>query len=143
MTTIKKILIGSLALLLYTPNAGAQCNSFTKRVCLPELSPYFSNGQLHTTLLKEDNNAVVKLSLSKGLSYRIVICKSEDDMVLEYELANKNGKVFVDAELNEDSKTLDLAVQESALYDLRLHIKKENATKSITSSCVSVLVGFK
>lgn len=143
MTISEKIVICALLSILSIPFSNAQCNRIIKKLCTPALKPYINNGQLHTTVLKSEGRAVVKLSLNKGLRYRIAICKSESDVHLNYQLTNKFGRVFNEAKFSENSKTIDFTVNESANYELHLTMLNENAAESINSSCVSVLVGFK
>lgn len=139
----KNILFAFLLTFLSTTFLHAQCAKFTKKTCSPELSPYVSNGQVHTTILKDESKALVHLSLSKGLDYRIVICKSEDQALLEYKLVNKQGNIFSASEYSDQVEELNVSVAETSTYDLQLSLKNKNAAKNQNSSCVSVLVGFK
>lgn len=139
----KNILIGSILCFSLTPSSYSQCNKFTKKSCAPFLRPYLSNGQAHTTILKDNSKAIVNLSLNKGLNYRIALCKSEDDIGLEYELTNKYGKIFKSNQTNDNTEVLDFSVLESGIYELHLSLKNKNATKKEILSCVSVLIGFK
>lgn len=122
----------------------AQCKGFAKKNCLPEMKPYLSNGQIHSTQLYAGEKARVYLSLSKGLSYRLIVCADESLGALEYELTNEFGKQFKKDSLSGLNAITDLKVKQSGTYQLNIQVpKSKNATKKNISGCVAVLIGFK
>lgn len=125
-------------------NVQSQCKGFTKRNCLPALSPYMSNGQLNAAQLKPGESADLKLNFNQGLSYRIVICSDAYLGDVRYKIYDESGTTFFNDTIFEKHSIKDIKVSQTTLLNLSLETPKiENTTDITGSGCVSILIGFK
>ncbi len=91
----------------------AQCKGFTKRNCLPELSPYLSNGQFNAAYMIPGESADVEINFNQGLSYRIVICADPFLEGVNYQISDKEGFVYTSDTVKE--KTAGIENQSNTL----------------------------
>jgi len=135
-------LLTILGLLSY--QLSAQCKGFTKRNCLPELSPYLSNGQFNAANMIPGESADVEINFNKGLSYRLVVCADPALENLTYEIKDNEGFVYTTDTIKGKSSYTDIEVTQSKALTLSLNIpEQENTTGIVRNGCVSILVGFK
>jgi hypothetical protein len=133
-----------ISLMLNAKNSSAQCKGFTKRNCLPELTPYSSNGQLNSAQLFPEEDAEIQLNLNKGLSYRILVCADPYLEDLTYKLYDQNEfEIFSDT-LKNYSSIKDLKVTQSQNLKMKIDIpQKKNTTGIKRSGCVTIMLGYK
>ncbi len=135
------ILLGSLFLL--STGVFAQCKGFTKRQCLPALSPYISNGQMNAAHLVPGENAEVQLNFNKGLSYRLMVCADPYLEGTSFELLDDNETYLKDT-LDQAYATADFKVKQTGPMKLSIKVpEKENTTGIVRNGCVTILIGFK
>ena len=68
---LKYLYIAFAIALLWPALSQAQCKSFTKKRCIPELGEYVFNGQLNTAVLTRGEEAELMLSFYSGQKYRM------------------------------------------------------------------------
>ena len=61
----------------FSLDSSAQCKGYTKKHCLPSLSPYVHNGQLTSAVLNPGDSADVALTFNAGKEYRLLVCNQE------------------------------------------------------------------
>jgi hypothetical protein len=121
-----------------------QCKGFTKKHCLPELTPYLSNGQMIAAQLTPGETANVEINFNKNLSYRVIVCADSYLEGLNYTLNDASGKNYHTDTLDGETSIINLQVKQSGPLMLNMVIPdKKNATGIIRNGCVSVLIGFK
>jgi len=125
----------------------AQCKSFTKKRCLPLLSPYIHNGQLNSATLMTGEKAELFMTFYSGQEYRLSVCSQPVFENVEFRVLDKNRKQLYSSKdhnsINWDfymSTTQQLFVEVSVPTSAN---KTKMVAEMIESGCVSVLVGFK
>ena len=133
-----------VSLNLSSINSNAQCKGFTKRNCLPELTPYSSNGQLNSAQLFPEEDAEIQLNLNKGLSYRILGCADPYLEDLNYKLYDQNEFEIYSDTLKNYTSLKDIKVTQSQNLKMRINIPpKKNTTGIKRSGCVTIMLGYK
>lgn len=124
--------------------AGAQCNNFTKKKCIPSLSPYIHNGQLNSASLAVGETAELDLTFYGGQEYRILVCGQEIFKDVKFKLKDKNDKELFNSEGKSD-RFWDFKVNSTQQLKLEVTTVGDNQNKTglAEAGCVSVLVGFK
>ncbi len=130
-------------LLLIGRGVSAQCNEYTKKECIPLLSPYTFNGQLNNTVLYQGETAELQLTFYKDQEYRILV-KGEDLLQkVHFELFDTDyNKIYDNAEDNFAEKW-DFEVQNTDDFIVRVSIPEAKLDSIPESGCLSILVGFK
>jgi len=139
-----------LIVLLLTGTIGyvvlAQCNSFSRRTCLPQLKDFINTGQPNIDMLFQgDTMTPAKITMSSGSQYRIVVCGQEVLGEVYFFVKDKNDKVVFNSKEHNNSKTWDFETK--ATEDYYIYVVsppgKKRANDMQVSGCVSVVVGFK
>lgn len=139
----------SLLLILLAGVSGyyvlAQCNSFNKKTCMPELKEYTHNGQYNSTVLSPGETAELEMNLFSDNDYRIVVCGQEVLGDLMYKITDESGKVIFDNKDHQMTKMWDFSVQSTQKLTIEVTVPqgKKSANELTVSGCASVLVGFK
>jgi len=125
----------------------AQCKSFTKKRCLPQLSPYFHNGQLNNTTLMAGEKAELLMTFYSGQDYRLNVCAQPVFENVIFRVLDKNRKQIYSSE-NSKSNNWDFHMASTQQLFVEVSVpSSSNKTKMIAemveSGCISVLVGFK
>ncbi len=124
--------------------AVGQCNNFTKKTCIPQLSPYIFNGQVNATLLNEGDVAEVVLTFYANQDYRLLICSESLLGNIEFRLYDTQNTLLFDNKKYDYAKMWDF--NSTATQQIRVEIEVpegldlDNIAKN---GCVSILVGFK
>ena len=138
-----------LLLILLTGASGyfvlAQCNSFNKKTCMPELKEYTHNGQYNSTVLSPGETAELEMNLFSDNEYRIVVCGQEILGDLQYKITDEKGTVIFDNKDHQMAKMWDFTVQstQKLIIEVTVPQGKKSANEMTVSGCASVLVGFK
>ncbi|HQZ43194.1 MAG TPA: hypothetical protein PK735_09930, partial [Flavobacteriales bacterium] len=77
MFNVRTILTQVIVAVLFvcsTTDALAQCRSFAKNKCLPELAPYQFNETFNGAQLSPGDEAEVNLTFYSGQEYRVMVC---------------------------------------------------------------------
>jgi len=124
--------------------SNAQCKSFTKKTCLPNLEPYVYNGQLNSAVLSEGDVAELLLTFYGGQDYRISICSHEVLGKIMFQVFDTEKNLLFDNEKNNLTNTWDFKSNSTQQLIVRVTVPKEkNRSGMVQSGCVSILVGFK
>ena len=137
------------SLLLFIPlsflsfQLNSQCKGFTKKNCLPKLSPYLSSSLFNSAKMIPGESADVKINFNKGLSYRLVICADPILENLAYEIRDDEGFVYKRDTIKGKTSFTDLEVTQSKVLTISINIpEQENTTGIVRSGCASILLGF-
>ena len=123
--------------------ADAQCRSFTKKNCRPEIDPYIHNGQLNSAVLYSGDSADIQLTFYSGQDYRLVVCSEEQLGDTHFQVFDIEKNLIYDSQ-GKEKQTFDFKVQSTRQLIVTVIIPESSSTHDIdTSGCVSVLVGFK
>ena len=133
--------------LLVTTNASGQCKRYTKKYCLPSLSPYLHNGQLTSAVLTPGDSADVEFTFNAGKKYRILVCNQEQIGIVQFKVMDNSRKVLYKSDPKEANSSWDFKVNNTQQFIIQLSVpvmEKSNQTNNLVASgCVSLLVGFK
>jgi hypothetical protein len=139
-------IIPLLALFIFATavNAEAQCKSFAKKVCLPELGAYTHDGNYHAAVLVEGEEAELYKTFYSDMDYRVAICGEDKLPDIEFRILDANKNVLYSNKDNNYAKTWDFRLQSS--QQLKMVIKVNSFNKpgeTPASGCVSIMFGFK
>jgi hypothetical protein len=144
MRLSKTITILALLVFVYSASADAQCKSFAKNVCLPELAPYTHDGNYHSALLVEGEEVELYKTFYSDMDYRVAICGEDKLPGIEFKLIDENKNVLYSNKDANYARTWDFKLQAS--QQLKLVIRVLSADKPAgtpASGCVSIMFGFK
>jgi len=141
-TTIKTILLifylSALPTILL-----AQCNEYTRKECIPQLTPYTFNGQLNNAVLSEGETAELQLTFYKDQEYRILI-KGEDNLgKIQFQLFDVNYNLLYDNSEEDHTNLWDFMVESTDDFIIRVLIPENKQKEIVESGCVSILIGFR
>ena len=140
--TIKNIIIYISLAILPTVSC-AQCNEYTKKQCIPQLTPYTFNGQLNNTVLSEGETAELRLTFYKDQEYRILV-KGEDELgKLQFQLFDTDNNLLYDNADEGYTDLWDFMVESTDDFIVRILVPQNKNKAEIESGCVSILVGFR
>jgi len=122
----------------------AQCSNFTKKTCVPQISPYIFNGQVNATLLNEGDVAEVVLTFYANQDYRLLICSEKQLGNLKFRLYDTQNTLIFDNTKYNYAKMWDFS--STATQQIRVEIEVPESLdidNPAKNGCVSILVGFK
>ncbi len=124
----------------------AQCRSFTKKKCLPELEGYVQNDNFNSAVLIPGDEAELLLTFYAGKEYRLLVCGHPVLGDLEFEVLDTDDEVIytnIDEEIKADSK-FDFKVATTQQLIVRIRVPEaESSSTLIHEGCVSVMIGSK
>ena len=132
----------AVSLLLFFINSGyGQCKSFIKKQCLPNLTPYISDGQLNNAQLGAGETAELEFTFYSGQEYRIYVCAQQVLGVIQFKLMDSNRKELFNS-VNSKNSYWDFHIEttQQLILDVTAPATKDPI---VASGCVGVLVGFK
>lgn len=140
--TIKTILLIFYLLALPTILL-AQCNEYTKKECIPQLTPYTFNGQLNNAVLSEGETAELQLTFYKDQEYRILV-EGEDNLgKIQFQLFDTDYNLLYDNSEEDLTNLWDFMVESTDDFVIRVLIPENKQKERIESGCVSILIGFR
>ena len=150
MVLFNKITIGLcvvLASFVITNDANAQCKKYTKKHCLPSLSPFIHNGQLTSAVLIPGDSADVDMTFNAGKEYRILVCNQEQIGKIQFKILDNTRKVLYESDPKESNPSWDFKMTNTQKLTIQLLVPKMEKsiqkTNLMPTGCVSLLVGFK
>jgi hypothetical protein len=123
--------------------AYAQCTSFTKKKCMPELLPYIHNGQMNTVNLAPGESASTKASFYSGQDYRILVCPHKALENVYFEVRTSDDELVYSSK---GSKKEDWNFNVASTQELSINVfvpAAESPSGMPQAGCVAVLIGFK
>lgn len=121
----------------------AQCNEYTKKECIPQLTPYTFNGQLNNTVLSEGETAELQLTFYKDQEYRILVEGENNLGKIQFQLFDTDYNLLYDNSDEDHTKLWDFMVESTDDFIIRILVPENNHKEKIESGCVSILVGFR
>jgi len=136
-----------LPLLLLMPlMSSAQCRSFTKKRCLPELEGYIQNDNFNSAVLIPGDEAELLLTFYAGKEYRLLVCGHPILGDLQFEVLDTDeALIYSNNNAKSDEKSrFDFKVASTQQLIVRIRVPDtESATQLLHEGCVSVMVGSK
>jgi len=149
MTSFNKLALVFIVnfLLVNTFDSLGQCKRYTKKYCLPSLSPYIHNGQLTSTYMNPGDSADVLMTFNAGKEYRIIVCSQEMIGNVQFRVLDKKKKVLYTSEEDEVNPYWDFKITNTQQLFIQITLPEKDKLNKITDmvayGCVSLLVGFK
>lgn len=137
-----------LPLLLLLPlMSEAQCRSFTKKKCLPELEGYVQNDNFNSAVLIPGDEAELLLTFYADKEYRLLVCGHPILGDIEFEVLDTDDQVIYsnrDVAEGDDKNKFDFKVATTQQLIVRIRVPEpEEPSTLIHEGCVSVMVGSK
>jgi hypothetical protein len=145
MTTNR--ILGTLAIAMgvaVAHDATAQCRSFARNSCIPQLEPYKFNETFNAAQLAPGEEAEVNLTFYSGQDYRVMVCADKVLDEVNWKLIDGSNKIVFESFATEPKHNFDLRVENT--QQMKLHVwvpEKSTATNMVPYGCVVILVGFK
>ncbi len=93
LPVIRIVLAGLL--LLMAVGVQAQCRSFAKNKCVPQLAPYKFNESFNAAQLSPGEEAEVNLTFFSGQEYRVMVCAHPILGEVNWKLVDPNNKIVL------------------------------------------------
>ena len=136
-----------VTLLVSSVNASAQCKKYTKKNCLPSLTPYLHNGQLTSAYMMPGDSADVMMTFNAGKEYRLLICSQEMIGKVQFKVLDKKKKVLYESDKEEANPAWDFKMENTQQLIIQIYIPAKEKTimknNMVPQGCVALLVGFK
>jgi hypothetical protein len=135
-----------LPILLILPlMSSAQCRSFTKKKCLPELEGYVQNDNFNSAVLIPGDEAELLLTFYAGKEYRLLVCAHPVLGKVEFEVLDTDDEVIYNSDDEvEDEHIFDFKVASTQQLIVRIRVPEaESPSTLIHEGCVSVMIGSK
>ena len=140
-------LFGALALVTcaaFTNDAAAQCRSFARNSCIPQLEPYKFNETFNAAQLAPGEEAEVNLTFYSGQDYRVMVCADKVLDAVNWKLVDGSNKIVFESFADDPKHTFDLRVENT--QQMKVHVwvpEKNSGTGMVPYGCVVILMGFK
>lgn len=136
-----------LPLLLMLPMASnAQCRSFTKKRCLPQLEGYIQNDNFNSAVLIPGDEAELLLTFYAGKEYRLLVCGHPVLGDLQFEVLDTEEQLIYsnDGKEGDAQSSFDFKVASTQQLIVRIRVPDTDSPSTLLhEGCVSVMVGSK
>lgn len=135
-----------LPLLLILPlMSSAQCRSFTKKKCLPQLEGYIQNDNFNSAVLIPGDEAELLLTFYAGKEYRLLVCGHPVLGDLEFEVLDTDDEmIYSNTGKSGEDNMFDFKVSSTQQLIVRIRVPDtESPSTLIHEGCVSVMIGSK
>lgn len=133
-------LVASVALSI---TASAQCRSFAKNKCVPELAPYKFNETFNAAQLAPGEEAEVSLTFYSGQDYRVMVCTHPILGEVNWKLVDENNKVIFESLADEPKHHFDLKAANTVPMKVVVWVPNKGSGAMVHVGCVAIMVGFK
>jgi len=141
-TNLAKTLLAS-AFLLITFSVNAQCRSFAKNKCVPDLAPYKFNESFNAAQLAPGEEAEVNLTFYSGQEYRVMVCSHPILGEVNWKLVDDNNKILFESLADDPKHSFDLKAGSTSAMKVVVWVPTRGNTSMVHVGCVAILVGFK
>jgi hypothetical protein len=126
------------------PGANAQCKTFARQKCLPELESYTHDGNYHAASLVAGEEAELYKTFYSGMEYRLAICGEETLPPVEFRILDSNNNVLYSNKESNYARTWDFKLDASQQLKVIMKVTS-SGQKGYTpaSGCVAIMFGFK
>lgn len=137
-----------LPLLLILPflETSAQCRSFTKKKCLPQLEGYVQNENFNSAILIPGDEAELMLTFYADKEYRLIVCNQSILGDIEFEILDTDEELIYSnaRSQSEDGNIFDFKVASTQQLIVRIRVPDDAEESTLVhQGCVSVMVGSK
>lgn len=123
--------------------AQAQCRSFAKNKCVPELAPYKFNESFNGAQLAPGEEAEVNLTFHAGQEYRVMVCVHPILGEVNWKLVDTNNKMLFESLADEPKPYFDLKAASTVQMKVVVWVPERPKSDLVHVGCVAILTGFK
>lgn len=123
--------------------AQAQCRSFAKNKCVPELAPYKFNESFNAAQLAPGEEAEVNLTFFSGQEYRVMVCTHPILGEVNWKLMDASNKIIFESLADEPKHFFDLRMANTQQLKVQVWVPGKAKTDMVHVGCVAIMVGFK
>jgi len=140
---MKNLYILSLIVALGLPIFGnAQCKSFVKKNCLPQLENYTPSDKYNSLKMVQGEEADMYLVFSANHDYKVLICSQDILGDVDYQILTDNGQVIYNSKEEGGRSSFDFSTTSAQKLHVIISVPEgESATGLMHEGCVTVLVG--
>jgi len=135
-----------LTMVFSSPNAVAQCKSFVKNSCAPQLKPYIHDGNYQAVMMSEGEEAEVYKTIFAGQQYRLLVCVDQALPDIEFVVTDIRRTILFDNRKNDHAKFWDFKAEASQQIKITIRIPKNKkqggAEHELIFGCVGMLFGL-
>ncbi len=141
LKTISLITLFVFALNSYTD---AQCKTFARKECLPELTAFTHDGNYHAAVLIEGEEAELYKTFYSDMEYRVAIVGESSLPAVEFKIIDISKNVLYSNKDNNYASTWDFKLESSQQLKLVIKVSSFNQPGDTPASgCVAIMFGFK
>ena len=123
--------------------AQAQCRSFAKNKCVPELAPYKFNESFNAAQLAPGEEAEVNLTFFSGQEYRVMVCTHPILGEVNWKIMDASNKIIFESLADEPKHFFDLRMANTQQLKVQVWVPGKAKTDMVHVGCVAIMVGFK
>jgi len=140
---MNKLYVFFLAVALAAPVIGeAQCKSFVKKKCIPQLENYVPSDKYNSLRMVEGEEAEIALIFVANHDYRVVICSQEIIGDVAFEVLTDTGQLIYSSTENEGKNYFDFSTTSTEKLQVIIRVSEsESATGMMHEGCVTVMIG--
>lgn len=144
MRKIWSIILLFTALLFTSTVSFAQCKTFAKGTCKPELDPYIHDGIYNATELSEGESAELFKTFYSGQEYRVAVCGDASLPPIEFEIMDSDRNVLFSNKEADYARVWDFKLEASQQLIVSIQVKTndDKVSDEVARGCVAVLIGF-
>lgn len=146
ITTLRSIAAGAavVAACLLPNMADAQCRSFAKNKCIPQLEPYTFNETFNAAQLSPGEEAEVNMTFYSGQEYRLLVCVHPSLGDVNWKLVDAGNRIVFESLADEPKSTFDLKVESTTQLKVQVYVPEKKAANDLVPvGCVTILMGYK
>jgi hypothetical protein len=142
-TILKNAALAGL-FVVFAAQAQAQCRSFAKNKCVPELAPYKFNETFNAAQLAPGEEAEVNLTFFSGQEYRVMVCTHPILGEVNWKLVDANNQMVFESLADEPKHHFDLKAASTTQMKVVVWVpSKSGGSDMVHVGCVAIMMGFK
>lgn len=142
---MSKIMPVLVLLLIVSGNlANAQCKTFAKKNCLPELGSFTHDGNYHATTLTVGEEAELFKTFYSDIQYRLAVVGAENLPAVEFTVIDANKNILFASKEADYPKTWDFRLESSQQLRFVIKVTSLDVREEIPpAGCVAIMFGFR
>ena len=127
-------------------DAYAQCKTFVKSSCLPQIAPYIHDGNYQAVIMSEGEEAEVFKTIFAGQQYRLLVCIDNVLPNIEFVVSDTRRNILFDNRKNGNVKVWDFKSEVSQQIKITVRVpkyqKQDTFEQELIFGCVGLLFGL-
>ncbi len=131
---------------LFSSEVQAQCKSFVKNNCQPNLMPYIHDGSYQAVIMSEGEEAELYKTIFAGQQYRLYVCVDDNLPNVEFVVTDIHRNILFDNRKNGNVKQWDFKSDASQQIKVTIRIpkakKQGDSEQELIFGCVGIMFGI-